>query len=360
MSYLELKKIYKKFENSIAVNGIDLKIEGDKYCCLVGPSGCGKTTTLRIIAGHEFPDSGSVNLNNEIINKKLASERTTSMMFQNYALFPHLNCLENVAFSLKIKSVKKNEREEKAREFLNLVDMSSFSERFPSQLSGGQQQRIALARSLISNPSILLLDEPLSALDPFLRIKMRSELKQFQRKLGISFVHVTHSQEEALALADIIIVMNEGKVEQQGTPENIFNHPKNKFVANFFGGHNLFKAFFNEIIDKEYVSLKDEQDSSYKIYNINKINYNNEIHFAVRKDSIKIRNQPLSNMEYNVLGCKISNIEYAGISSIVTLEYFNKECLEVIIPDHHVKNSNLKIGLDVFASWETKDIHVFD
>jgi putative spermidine/putrescine transport system ATP-binding protein len=192
-----------------------------------------------MIAGHEDISGGDILLGSKIINNFPPAKRGTAMMFQNYALFPHLSCIDNVGFALKMRGIKKIERINKSLEMLKLVQMDDFSDRFPDQLSGGQQQRVALARALITNPSILLLDEPLSALDPFLRIRMRSELKILQKKLGISFIHVTHSQDEAMALADMIVVMNKGKIEQVGDPYEVFNKPKNEFIANFVGGHNV-------------------------------------------------------------------------------------------------------------------------
>ena len=236
---LEFAILTKKYGDTIAVDTINLKIPSGTYCCFLGPSGCGKTSTLRMIAGHEDISGGDILLGSNIINDLPPAKRGTAMMFQNYALFPHLSCLDNVAFALKMRGIKKIERINKSLEMLKLVQMDDFADRFPNQLSGGQQQRVALARALITNPSILLLDEPLSALDPFLRIKMRSELKTLQKKLGISFIHVTHSQDEAMALADMIVVMNKGKIEQVGDPYEVFNKPKNEFIANFVGGHNV-------------------------------------------------------------------------------------------------------------------------
>lgn len=236
---LEFAALTKKYGETIAVDKINLKIPSGTYCCFLGPSGCGKTSTLRMIAGHEDISGGDILLGSKIINNFPPAKRGTAMMFQNYALFPHLSCLDNVGFALKMRGVKKIERINKSLEMLKLVQMDDFSNRFPDQLSGGQQQRVALARALITNPSILLLDEPLSALDPFLRIRMRSELKILQKKLGISFIHVTHSQDEAMALADMIVVMNKGKIEQVGDPYEVFNKPKNEFIANFVGGHNV-------------------------------------------------------------------------------------------------------------------------
>ena len=236
---LEFAVLTKKYDNIIAVNKINLKIPAGTYCCFLGPSGCGKTSTLRMVAGHEEISGGDILLGQNIINQLPPAKRGTAMMFQNYALFPHLTCMDNVGFALKMRGLPKNKRNLEAQKLLELVQMSEFCDRFPAQLSGGQQQRVALARALITNPSILLLDEPLSALDPFLRIKMRSELKVLQKKLGITFIHVTHSQDEAMALADMIVVMNNGIIEQVGSPYEVFNNPKNKFIATFVGGHNV-------------------------------------------------------------------------------------------------------------------------
>ncbi|NJO36353.1 MAG: ABC transporter ATP-binding protein [Rhizobiales bacterium] len=236
---VELIAVVKRYGSTTAVDGVSLKIPGGSYCCLLGPSGCGKTTTLRLIAGHEGLTCGDIVIGGQNVGDLPPAQRGTAMMFQNYALFPHLNCLDNVAFGLKMRGVAKEERHAKARELLALVHMERYAERQPAQLSGGQQQRVALARALTTNPSMLLLDEPLSALDPFLRIRMREELKRLQRELGISFIHVTHSQEEAMALSDLVVVMNDGQIEQVGAPRDVYNKPSTPFVARFIGGHNV-------------------------------------------------------------------------------------------------------------------------
>ncbi len=222
-----------------AVDGIDLRIESGSYCCLLGPSGCGKSTTLRMIAGHESVTSGDILLDNRNITNLPAAARGTAMMFQSFALFPHLSSVDNVAFSLKMKGVGKAERRQRANDLLARVAMGHLAERKPAELSGGQQQRVALARALITEPRVLLLDEPLSALDPFLRIQMRAELRRWQKELGLTFIHVTHSQEEAMALADTMVVMNHGLIEQVGPPREVYNHPASEFVARFMGGHNV-------------------------------------------------------------------------------------------------------------------------
>jgi len=222
-----------------AVDNINLRVASGSYCCLLGPSGCGKSTTLRMVAGHESVSAGDILLENRNITNLPAAERGTAMMFQSFALFPHLSALDNVAFSLKMKGVTKKQRHMQAGDLLERVAMGHLTDRKPAELSGGQQQRVALARALITQPKVLLLDEPLSALDPFLRIQMRAELRRWQKELGLTFIHVTHSQEEAMALADTMVVMNHGKIEQLGSPHDIYNRPVSEFVARFMGGHNI-------------------------------------------------------------------------------------------------------------------------
>lgn len=236
---LDLVGVSKRYGDTTAVDNISLRIAGGSYCCLLGPSGCGKTSTLRMIAGHEIASDGDIVLGGRNITLLPAAARGTAMMFQSYALFPHLSVIDNVAFSLKMKGVAKDARHRRAESLLSLVAMEQYAGRLPSQLSGGQQQRVALARALITEPKALLLDEPLSALDPFLRVRMRAELKRWQKELGFTFVHVTHSQEEAMGLADLAVVMNEGRIEQAASPREIFEAPRTEFVARFIGNHNV-------------------------------------------------------------------------------------------------------------------------
>ncbi|MBU2891430.1 ABC transporter ATP-binding protein [Celeribacter halophilus] len=236
---LELVTLTKRYGVTTAVDSINYVFRNGTYVCLLGPSGCGKSTTLRMIAGHESVSDGSILLDGLDISHLPPAKRGTAMMFQSYALFPHLNVRDNVAFSLRMKGIDKAERNKAAGEMLELVHMTDFADRLPAQLSGGQQQRVALARALVTKPRVLLLDEPLSALDPFLRIKVRAELKRIQRELGITFLHVTHGQDEALALADEIVVMNNAVIEQAGPAREVWNTPKTEFVARFMGGHNV-------------------------------------------------------------------------------------------------------------------------
>lgn len=236
---LELVHVWKRYGDTVAVRDVSHIFNKGTYVCFLGPSGCGKSSTLRMIAGHETVSDGSILLEGSDISTLPPARRGTAMMFQSYALFPHLNVRDNVAFSMRMKGVEKAERYAKANQMLELVHMTAYADRLPAQLSGGQQQRVALARALVTEPKVLLLDEPLSALDPFLRIRMRAELKRLQRELGITFVHVTHGQDEALALADEIVVMNNAVIEQAGPPREVWGAPRTEFVARFMGGHNV-------------------------------------------------------------------------------------------------------------------------
>ena len=321
LEFVGVQKFYGKTE---AVKGISLKIEAKEYCCLLGPSGCGKTSLLRMIAGHEEISGGDILLGNKRLNDLTPANRGTSMMFQNYALFPHLSVLDNVAFALKIKGVSKSERYDKASKFIELVRMQGYDARLPDQLSGGQKQRVALARALITKPKILLLDEPLSALDPALRIDMRAELKQMQRDLGITFIHVTHSQDEALALATVGVVMNEGRIEQFASPINLFNKPVNVFVADFVGGHNIL-----EFDDYTY---------------------------SLRTDKLTIseleKGQKKSKSTYTV-----KDIEFLGNSVNITVSNLEQFTLKANLPDRDFYKNELKIGQNVKCKWNKTDLH---
>lgn len=236
---IRLVNLTKSFGATKAVNEVNLTIPHGSYCCMIGPSGCGKTTILRMVAGHETPTSGEVFIGDTMVVGQPPVNRGTAMMFQSYALFPHLSILDNVAFYLKMRSVAKDDRRRQAHAMLERVQLDHLHDRMPAQLSGGQQQRVALARALITNPKVLLLDEPLSALDEFLRLQMRGELKGLQSELGITFLHVTHTQPEAIALADMVVVMDNGTIEQAGTARDIFDKPRTPYVARFMGAQNV-------------------------------------------------------------------------------------------------------------------------
>ena len=242
MVLVELKNICKSFDGKSVLDNLDLQIYNGEFLTILGPSGCGKTTTLRLIAGFENADSGDIILKGKRINNIPANNREVHTVFQNYALFPHMNVFENIAFGLKMHKIPKSEIKDKVMDVLRIVKLEEYVDRKPHQLSGGQQQRVALARALVNKPLVLLLDEPLSALDASLRLNMQKELKQLQRKLGITFVLVTHDREEALSMSDRVIVMNQGVIEQCGTPKNLYEEPNSVFVANFIGDINVLKG----------------------------------------------------------------------------------------------------------------------
>jgi putative spermidine/putrescine transport system ATP-binding protein len=319
---LELVQLTKMFGSVTAVDAINLKIPAGSYCCLLGPSGCGKTSTLRMIAGHEYATSGDIIVGPKNVTDLPPAERSTAMMFQSYALFPHLSVIDNVAFALKMKGVAKAERHAEARKLLELVDMQAYAARLPAQLSGGQQQRVALARALITSPQILLLDEPLSALDPFLRLRMRTELKKLQRELGISFIHVTHGQDEAMALADIVVLMNGGRIEQQGSPRDIFNHPRTEFTAKFIGGHNV-------------IAVGDET-------------------FAVRNDRLILKDpaKAAKITDGPSIPGIVNEVEYQGTYVRVAIAVEGKSDISAQLSENQFDAVNYAVGDRVLVSWD--------
>ena len=236
---IKLRSIEKSFDGEKVLCGIDLDIHDKEFVTLLGPSGCGKTTTLRIIGGFETPDTGKVFFDGELINDLPAHKRSVNTVFQKYALFPHLNVYDNVAFGLRVQKVKEEEIQSRVRDMLQMTGLKGFETRKPATLSGGQQQRVAIARALVNRPRVLLLDEPLGALDLKLRKDMQNELKRIQRETGITFIYVTHDQEEALSMSDTVVVMANGMIQQIGTPTDIYNEPVNAFVADFIGESNI-------------------------------------------------------------------------------------------------------------------------
>ncbi len=250
MNAVELAKVTKRFgDNVVAVDAIDLDVPAGSFVTLLGPSGCGKTTTLRMIAGLEQSDGGDIRIKGQRVNDTPIHRRNLGLVFQNYALFPHKSIFDNVAFGLKYRSVPKPDIVARVRRALDMVRLPGVEDRFPAQLSGGQQQRIALARALVIEPDVLLLDEPLSALDANLRDEMRGEIKNIQRRVGIATVFVTHDQGEALAMSDLVVVMNKGRIEQLGAPAEVYEHPQSEFVANFLGNANFLDAEVRSIAE---------------------------------------------------------------------------------------------------------------
>ena len=365
-SDVQLIAVTKRFGHTVAVDAIDAEIGSGTYCCLLGPSGCGKTTTLRMIAGHEFPTNGEIAVGGNRVTHLPPARRHTAMMFQSYALFPHLSCADNVAFSLRMRGVGKAERREKALGMLRLVEMDALAERLPAQLSGGQQQRVALARALVTNPSVLLLDEPLSALDPFLRIRMREELRRFQRQFGITFIHVTHSQEEALAVSDRVIVMNGGKIEQADSARAVFDRPATAFVARFIGGHNVLRCTV-DAADGRGAKLRGPQGVAIAT-SATGLAAQASVQVAIRSDRMRIsrvahrlRAVGAGDDEVGVAAAMVSRVaavEYQGSSVKLRLEADGVDELAVSLPDHAFYADALAVGDEVAVGWDDADAHV--
>ncbi|MSR65325.1 MAG: ABC transporter ATP-binding protein [Verrucomicrobiae bacterium] len=244
---LQLTQVSKRFGPTTVVAGVSFEIQNGEMFFLLGPSGCGKTTVLRMVAGFYQPDAGEIRFDDQVVNVLPPNKRNTGMVFQNYALWPHMSVAENVGYGLDVRNVAETEKDKRVREALAIVQMTPYAERSPTQLSGGQQQRVALARALVIKPDILLLDEPLSNLDAKLRLEMRDEIKRIHREVGLTTLYVTHDQKEALSLADRIAIMNQGAIEQIGSPREIYRAPKNRFVAQFIGEMNLVSGTVDRI-----------------------------------------------------------------------------------------------------------------
>ena len=327
---LELKNINKKFNETVALDNIHLEINDGEFFSLLGPSGSGKTTCLKVIGGFEQPDSGNVSLFNENVTDIPPFKRNVNTVFQDYALFPHMNVEENVCYSLKIKKIPKIEQESQVEEILSTVKLTGYEKRKPSELSGGQRQRVALARSLINKPKILLLDEPLGALDLKLREQMQIELKNLQRQFQITFIYVTHDQQEALSMSDRIAIFNDGKIEQVDTPDNIYKNPKTAFVADFIGTTSL--------VSKQLAA---------ELFNYNSA-------FSIRPENIKINDEQDSKSEFNTK-VVVTDIQFQG-SYYKILCKANNLTLTVL---HYVDTQNtfkINLGDSLKLSWGKIDI----
>ncbi len=359
---IELAGVTKRFGETIAVKNIDLKIPGGCYCCLLGPSGCGKTTILRMIAGHDSPTEGAVLIDDENVVGKSPVDRATAMMFQSYALFPHLSCMDNVAFNLKTRGVAKAERRARALEMLDRVRMKSFADRLPAQLSGGQQQRIALARSLITNPRVLLLDEPLSALDEFLRLQMRGELRNIQAEFGITFIHVTHTQMEAIALADLVVVMAQGQIEQAASARDVYDRPRTGYVAHFMGGQNVLagtvtgrkSGTITIASGKKNITITAMPSVATSAPAVGE-----QFEVAVRRDRVRLSRAPSEAADAGINGVsgRVAGIEYQGTWLKISIEDAWAEGFVANVPDSEFFADPLTIGDPVIARWDADQLH---
>lgn len=305
---LELVNVSKDFDGHEALTGINLYIRRNEFVTLLGPSGCGKTTTLRLIGGFEYPTSGEIFFEGKNIKEVPPYKRRVNTVFQRYALFPHMNVGENVAFGLKIKKLDKATIDKKVGEVLELVNLAGFNKRSVDSLSGGQQQRVAIARAIINEPEVLLLDEPLGALDLKLRKGMQTELKNIQKGLGITFVYVTHDQEEALTMSDTVVVMKNGRIQQIGTPENVYNEPKNAFVADFIGESNIVSGKMLRDCSVEFAGRRFEcVDRGF--------GQNEEVDVVVRPEDVKLVPHGEGMVEAEVVSVTFKGVHYEMLLS---------------------------------------------
>jgi putative spermidine/putrescine transport system ATP-binding protein len=360
---IELVSVTKRFGNTVAVDNVSLRIPQGAYCCLLGPSGCGKTTILRMIAGHETPSQGDIRIGGASVVGQPPLRRGTAMMFQAYALFPHLSVLDNVAFSLKMRGLDREARHKQAHELLAKVRLDQFADRLPAQLSGGQQQRVALARALITNPRVLLLDEPLSALDEYLRLRMRGELRRMQKQLGITFVHVTHTQLEAIAVADMLVVMDQGRIEQAASPNTIYNTPRTAYVARFIGGQNVLSGKVEGVSDGT-ATLRDAGGGRLTVpLGGAKPQPGSQLYIAIRRDRIAVARAAggaSGANEVNLVRGKVHSIEYQGSYAKVTIDLLQPEEFVANVPDVDFVRSPVEIGDEVLARWSVGDVRLLE
>ncbi len=324
---VKLNHIKKKFGNTVAVDDVSLEIEKGLFVTLLGPSGCGKTTTLRIIAGLTEPDGGRVHIKGRDVTDVMPHKRNIGMFFQSYALFPHMNVFDNICFGLRMRKIDEGEMNSRVNKVLELVRLEGLEERRMSQLSGGQQQRVALARALVIEPDVLLLDEPLSNLDAKLRESMRVELKQLQRKLGLTTIFVTHDQTEALVLSDLMIVMNEGRISDSGTPHEIYSHPKNSFIAGFIGRANFFDCKLS--VENKTITTDDGLVFEVELDDYSNFNEDQRVRAAIRPEMIKIDSPKAKGN--NIVTGKIGFVTYEGPNTQYILNLDSGKILTVAI-----------------------------
>lgn len=352
---IQLRNLSKSYQQRVVVDDLDLDIRDGEFLTLLGPSGCGKTTVLRMISGLELNDGGTILLDNLDLNNIPADKRQVNTVFQSYALFPHMTVYDNVAFGLKMQKVAKAEINQRVLEVLKIVQLEQLSSRMPHELSGGQQQRVAIARAVVNRPKVLLLDESLSALDYKLRKQMQNELKKLQRTLGITFVFVTHDQEEALSMSDRIAVMNNGKIEQLGTPREIYEEPRSLFVARFIGEINIFDATLGERVDDKRINAQIE-GSQCIIDDDGSFNAGDRVHVLLRPEDLRIeeiKNGEVSKglrgkvIERNYKGMTLdSSIRLSSGLEITASEFFDEDDPDF---DHSLGQA---VAITWVPSWE--------
>ena len=354
---VKLENLVKTFGSVVAVDDVSLKIEESEFFTILGPSGCGKTTTLRMIAGFYKPDKGRIYFNDRLMNDIPPEKRNTGMVFQNYALWPHMSVSKNVSFGLEMRDISQRETKRRVTAALDLVDLEGLEDRTPDQLSGGQQQRVALARSLVIEPDVLLLDEPLSNLDAKLRVEMRKEIKSLQKKLAITTIYVTHDQKEALAVSDRLAVMGMGKIVQVGSPLEIYGKPKNKFVASFIGLINLFHGRVKRI-GKTDVWMSTSEGLDIVASSLDGVKKGMKVLVAVRPENVEVHSYGFTNHKRNTVSGVVEGIEYLGDLS----RYSVKTKYQIMNADQYSPSieKSFKLGDKVTLSFERKNISLID
>jgi len=353
--YLVLKNLVKIFgsrkDTVVAVDKVNLEVKEGELVTLLGPSGCGKTTALRMISGFELPTSGKIFIDGEEVTTTPPNQRPTTMVFQNYALFPHMTVYQNIAYGLKIHREKEKNIRERTETIMNLVGLKGLNNRSPAQLSGGQQQRVSLARSLIMEPKVLLLDEPLSNLDAKMRVSTRLEIRKLQQRIGITSIYVTHDQEEAMTLSDRVVIMNAGKIQQIGTPQEIYAHPINYFVADFIGKANFLGGKVANIVSQNEIEV-DIKGVKYKVYILkNTFSEGDRILLIIRPESVE-----LEPKKSDAIAGIISQVIYLGSRMVYEIEVDNNLLtVEITNPQEHKIYSK---GEEVSVILKEKSLHI--
>ncbi|MFT5114380.1 MAG: spermidine/putrescine transport system ATP-binding protein [Parasphingorhabdus sp.] len=350
------ENIVKKFDGTVAVENLNLEINEGEFLAIMGSSGCGKTTTLRMLAGLETPTEGEIRLNGERINELSPNQRETPLVWQSLALFPFLSVIQNVEFGLKMRGIDPQSRQQKSQEWLNRMEIGELADRSIDQLSGGQKQRVALARALVTEPPVLLLDEPLSALDANLVVRMQGVLSRLQKDLGITFVYVTHSQSEAFAMADRVVIMSKGVIEQVGTPQQVFRKPASRFVAEFVGSNNILAGSV-EAIDNENLSINTAIGQiEVSVDSEQAIQAGTSVNLVISADRINLAEQPTGQV--NEFQCSVVSEEFIG--TVITLLVETSQGIELKIQkqQREIEQFNLHESKPLWVSWPSQDVYI--